>query len=134
MLGTSGATWSTLAHDNIGSLHSASLSFNYPNEEPTRSMPFDETEDMLQYLFPSSLDWSILNPPSMGMDNIPHSLLNGNRIVADPEGVSAENSSPQALVQLDALIEDAVSKVHRDYLILSDNFLTNDSADKRPPV
>lgn len=97
-------------------------------------MPFDETEDMLQYLFPSQLDWSILNPPSMGMDDIPHSLLNSNRIVADAEGVSAENSSPQALVQLDALIEDAVSTVHRDYLILSDNFLTNDNADTRLPV
>ncbi|KAK6383082.1 hypothetical protein LTS17_003752 [Exophiala oligosperma] len=113
-LGTNGATWSTLAHDNICSLNSASLSFDYPDQEPTRAMPFDETEDMLQYLFPSPLGWSISNTPSMGLDNMPHPLLNSNRNIADAEGVPADNSSPQALVQLDALIEDAVSTVHRD--------------------
>ncbi len=72
--------------------------------------PFNETEDILQYLFPSPVGWSM---PIASGQATPRNDLEGNSRMGDHPGDEApdqiDETSPPALLQLNGMIRDAVS-------------------------
>ncbi|KAK5271998.1 hypothetical protein LTR40_013921, partial [Exophiala xenobiotica] len=74
--------------------------------------PFNETEDMLQYLFATpELTWafprsSSIGPPNSNIDLDRHGHVDQS---SNTIPVGADEASPQALLQLNALIRETVS-------------------------
>jgi hypothetical protein len=89
--------------------------------------PFNETEDMLQYLFATpELNWAFPRPSSIGppndnidLDRHGHVDQSSNTIPA-----GADEASPQALLQLNALIRETVSPWRMGNLGVFDRALT----------
>lgn len=91
----------------------SSVSFQYPNLDQAHPPTFDDSEDILQYLFPSPVAWSMPETPPTRAQHLGYT---GNEIlrssVRDVQP-RMEEASPQALLQLNNLIHDAVSHQQR---------------------
>lgn len=86
--------------------------------EPPGFSPFGGTEDYLQYIFPSPQDGAMPFSPeedlfATGVEASPAQVdANGRRATGPPE-----NTSPPALLQLNAMIHDSVSPPVQPYLL-----------------
>lgn len=88
--------------------------FQYPNLGQNHPLTFDDSEDILQYLFPSPVAWSMPETPDPGAHHLGLTSQEITRgIVRDVYPRQMEEASPQALLQLNNLIHDAVSSQQR---------------------
>lgn len=90
-----------------------SVSFQYPNLDQPHPSTFDDSEDILQYLFPSPAAWSVQETPSPGAQNLGFASIEIPRSSVRDVQPRMEEASPQALLQLNNLIHDAVSNQQR---------------------
>jgi hypothetical protein len=86
-----------------------SVSFHYPDLDQAHPPTFDDSEDILQYLFPSPVAWSMPETPSPGEQNLGFTSIEIPRSGVRDVQPRMEEASPQALLQLNNLIHDAVS-------------------------
>ena len=85
------------------------MPFDYSDLSQAEPVSFDESEDILQYLFPSPVAWSMPETPGAGAqnNNLEAGILQGT---ARRETCSRlEEASPQPLLQLSNLIHETVS-------------------------